>query len=69
MTVIDQWTAGHDDDLVITLSDDEFHAAASRALGDLGLTYAELEQQARDRDFSSAQAHALWVSIGGTVAF
>jgi len=69
MTVIDQWAAGYDDDLVIMLSDDEFHAAASQALDDLGLTYAELEQQARDRDFSSAQAHALWVSIGGTVAF
>ncbi len=56
-----------DDETVIVLSQVEFEAAAGRALADLGLTYAELQEQARRRDFSSSQAHALWVSIGGTV--
>lgn len=67
MTVIEQWSPDHDDDDVIVLSDEDFHAAAAEALSSLGLTYAELEEQARSRDFTSAQAHALWVSIGGTV--
>ena len=56
-----------DDDTVIELTPEEWHAGAQRALNDLGLTYAELEGQARRRDFTSAQAHSLWTSIGGTV--
>ena len=56
-----------DDDPLIVVSEAEFEAAARRALADLGLTYAELQEQARTGDFSSSQAHALWVSIGGTV--
>jgi hypothetical protein len=67
VTINEQWTTDHDDDVVIVVSEEEFHAAARRSLEDLGLTYAELEEQARNRDFSSAAAHALWVSIGGTV--
>ncbi|GED89350.1 hypothetical protein [Streptomyces sp. 6-11-2] len=67
MTVIEQWATDHDDETVIIVSAEEFRAAARHALNDLGLTYAELEQQARERDFTSAAAHALWVSIGGTV--
>lgn len=67
MTVIEQWATDHDDETVIEVSAEEFRTAARQALGDLGLTYAELEEQARRRDFTSAAAHALWVSIGGTV--
>lgn len=67
MTVVEQWTTDHEDETVIVVSEDEFREAAERALADLGLTYAELRVQAELRDFTSAQAHALWVSIGGTV--
>ncbi|MCT9078795.1 hypothetical protein [Streptomyces fulvoviolaceus] len=67
MTVIEQWATGHDDETVIVVTAEEFRVAAQQALDELGLTYAELEEQARCRDFSSAQAHSLWVSIGGTV--
>ena len=62
-----QWNADHDDEVVIEVTNEEFTAAAQRALDDLGLTYAELEAQARQRDFTSSRAHALWVAIGGTV--
>lgn len=67
MTVIEQYHADHDDDVLIVASAEEFHASARRSLDDLGLTYAQLEQQADEHHFTSAQAHALWVSIGGTV--
>ena len=55
------------DDVVIEVTEAEFHAAAAAALARLGLTYAQLEDQAHRRDFTSAQAHSLWVSIGGAV--
>ncbi|MFF5341493.1 hypothetical protein ACFY4H_12335 [Streptomyces althioticus] len=67
MTINEQWQTDHDDDVVIVISDEEYRAAAQQALGELGLTYAELEEQACTGYFTSAQAHALWVSIGGTV--
>lgn len=60
----------HDDDIddvVIEVTEAEFHAAVSASLARLGLTYAELEDQARRRDFISAQAQVLWVSVGGAV--
>src|SRR5690606_23452612 len=56
---------GAPDDAVTELTEAEFHDAAGKALARLGLTYAELEDQARRRDFSSAQARSLWVTIGG----
>jgi hypothetical protein len=56
-----------DDDVVTEVTEAEFHAAVRTSLARLGLTYAELEDQARRRDFTSAQAHSLWVSIGGAV--
>ncbi|MET9411299.1 hypothetical protein ABZX90_36980 [Streptomyces sp. NPDC002935] len=56
-----------DDDVVIEVTTEEFHDAVRTSLARLGLTYAELEDQARRRDFTSAQAQVLWVSIGGTV--
>jgi transposase len=55
------------DDVVVEVTEAEFHAAVRTSLARLGLTYAELEDQARRRDFTSAQAHSLWVSIGGAV--
>lgn len=55
------------DDVVVEVTEAEFHAAARRSLARLGLTYAQLEDQARRRDFTSAQAQVLWVSIGGAV--
>lgn len=59
------WQDGAPDDVVTELTEAEFHDAAGKALARLGLTYAELEDQARRRDFSSAQARSLWVTIGG----
>lgn len=56
-----------DDDIVTEVTEAEFLTAARAALARLGLTYAELEDQARRRDFTSAQAHSLWVSIGEAV--
>lgn len=67
VTINEQWQTDHDDDVVIVVSDEEYQVAAQRALDELGLTYAQLEEQARSGYFTSAQAHALWVSIGGTV--
>lgn len=59
--------ANDPDDVLIEVTSEEFHAAVRTSLARLGLTYAELEDQARRRDFTSAQAHSLWVSIGGAV--
>lgn len=58
-----------DDDVVIEVTREEWLAGCRRALADLGLTYTELERQAWERggNFTSAQAHVLWVSIGDTV--
>lgn len=54
-------------DVVIEVTEAEFHTAVRGSLARLGLTYAELEDQARRRDFPSSQAQVLWVSIGGAV--
>jgi hypothetical protein len=54
-------------DVIITATTAEFHASLRRDLSTLGLTYTELEDQARRGDFTSEQAHVLWVSVGGTV--
>lgn len=56
-----------DDDVIIEVTREEWLKAARGALARLGLTYRELEDQARQRDFTSAQANSLWVSIGDTV--
>ncbi|MFJ9427570.1 hypothetical protein [Streptomyces sp. NPDC101249] len=55
------------DDTVIEVTEAEWHDGARTALARLGLTYAQLEDQARRRDFTSAQAQVLWVSIGDTI--
>lgn len=54
-------------DVVTEVTEDEWHASVRTALARLGLTYAQLEDQGRRRDFTSAQANSLWTSIGGTV--
>lgn len=58
-----------DDDVIIEVTYEEWLAGVRRGLANVGLTYRELERQARDRggNFVSAQAHVLWVSVGGTV--
>jgi hypothetical protein len=56
-----------DDDVIIEVTRTEWLKAARGALARLGLTYRALEDQARRRDFTSAQANSLWVSIGDTV--
>lgn len=58
-----------DDDIVVEVTREEWLDGCRRALANLGMTYTELERQARDRggNFVSAQAHVLWVSIGDTV--
>lgn len=50
---------------VTELSDDQYRAAKRRALRSVGLTYAQLAEQARKREFSSPRAHKLWIAIGG----
>lgn len=67
MTMQEQRQVDHDDDVITEVSQEEFREAAYAALDRLGLTYAELRQMARRRDFSSAQAQSLWVSIGGAL--
>ncbi|MEV7240428.1 hypothetical protein AB0N92_04080 [Streptomyces sp. NPDC093248] len=64
---VDIDTVANVDDVVVEVTEAEFYAAVRTSLARLGLTYAELEDQARRRDFTSAQAQVLWVSIGGTV--
>ena len=63
----DDGPANDPDDIVTEVTEAEWHAAASKALARLGLTYTELEDQARRRDFTSAQANSLWTLIGGTI--
>lgn len=67
MTIQEQRTSDHDDDIITELSEEEFREAAYAALDRLGLTYAQLRDMARQRNFSTAQAQSLWVSIGGAL--
>jgi hypothetical protein len=67
VTLNEQRTSDHDDDVVIDLTEEEFRVAARAALAKIGLTYAELKEQADRRDFDSAQAQMLWMAIGGTI--
>lgn len=52
------------EDIVVELTPEEYEAAVLRALAPLGLTYEELEAQARRHDFDSAQAASVWSCIG-----
>lgn len=67
VTIDERALSDHEDDYVIVVSDDDYKAAAQRSLDELGISYAELREQAERGDFTSSKAHALWVSIGGTV--
>ncbi|MFJ9420735.1 hypothetical protein [Streptomyces sp. NPDC101249] len=67
MTIQEQRTADHDDDVIVELTHEEFREAAYAALDRLDITYEQLCEMARRRDFSSAQAQSLWVSIGGAL--
>jgi hypothetical protein len=42
----------------------EWQDGVERELAALGLTYTELAEQARNRDFQSPEAMNLWVIIG-----
>jgi hypothetical protein len=50
---------------VIEMTAAQYRAAKKKALNSVGLTYKELAEQARRREFSSPRAHKLWVAIGG----
>lgn len=54
-------------DVLIVATSEEYHASAAESLDKLGLTYAELEEQAHQGNFNSAHAQSLWVSIGDTI--
>jgi hypothetical protein len=49
---------------VFEVSPDEYERAVRTALADLGLTYRQLERQARRGRFSSLRARKLWLAIG-----
>ena len=51
-------------DAILRPSQEEWDAAVNRELAALGLTYAELADQARRKDFQSDAAMNLWVIIG-----
>ncbi|WP_199701818.1 hypothetical protein [Jiangella rhizosphaerae] len=49
----------------IELTPEEYAKAKRAALKSVGLTYRQLERQARTGQFSSPRAHKVWVAIGG----
>jgi hypothetical protein len=49
---------------VVEMTAAEWKEAVQHALARLHLTYAQLADQARRRDFSSIEARKLWVAIG-----
>lgn len=55
-----------DEVTVVEMTGAQYRAARQKALRSLGLTYKQLAEEARRREFSSPQAHNLWVAIGGT---
>ena len=55
-----------DSDVEVTkMNAAEWKVAVQRSLDDLRLTYDQLAEQARRRDFTSLAALKLWVAIGG----
>jgi hypothetical protein len=59
-------TAAHvpEQDVVRLPNHQEWQLGVERELAALGLTYAELTEQANARNFQSAEAMNLWVIIG-----
>jgi RimJ/RimL family protein N-acetyltransferase len=53
--------------VVVELTPEEFHAAARRALARIGLTYAQLADQAARRRFDNAQVAMVWTCIGDSL--
>lgn len=65
-----QGSAGREDIMsesveVIKVSPAEYRRAREAALRELGLTYRELQAQARSGRFTSLRARKLWLAIGG----
>ena len=56
--------ADEQDAEVTELSSDEWKAAVVKGLQRVGLTRAELQQQAQEKNFSSTEARKLWMIIG-----
>lgn len=52
-----------DDASVVIADDAEIHAAVGRNLDEIGLSFEELEDQARRDEFSSDCARRLWFMI------
>ena len=50
---------------VIELSRAEYERTVKAELRRLGLTYGQLAEQARTRQFMSEDARRLWLAIGG----
>jgi hypothetical protein len=51
---------------VIEMTREEWDRQAQVELDQLGLTYEELAEQARTREFSCEGARRLWLVIGGS---
>ncbi len=49
---------------VIELTPGEWQAAVAEGLKRVGLTRAQLQEQARDKNFSSTEARKLWMIVG-----
>lgn len=49
----------------VELTPEEYAQAKRAALRSVGLTYRQLEREARAGEFSSPRAHKIWVAIGG----
>nr|MDT0658486.1 hypothetical protein [Micromonospora sp. DSM 115978] len=52
------------DPTVIEMDEAEWRAAVQLALAKLHITYQQLAEMARDGQFSSMEAHKLWIAIG-----
>lgn len=52
---------------LIVLTDEEWQPAAEARLAELGLTYSELEAQAKLGNFDTTAARKLWYLIGGSL--
>lgn len=54
-----------EDDIIITVTAEEFRAAYERRLTELGITENELLRQAASGNFDTHQIHMLWFIAGG----
>jgi hypothetical protein len=56
--------AATDEPYVLHATDTDLRVAVRNALARAGCTWAELEDQARRRDFTTTRARLAWVAIG-----